>query len=66
MKKIEHMSVGFGSGKWFWLRIIRHVAVAGERHSNSSCSTHLQKRKECNKYDITTTECVCVSDWPPS
>jgi hypothetical protein len=39
MKKIQNVPVY--SGKWFWLSIIAHVAVAGETLSRA---LHLQKR----------------------
>ncbi len=51
----------FDSGKWFWLSIIAHVAVAGKRRSNT---VHLQK--ECNKYDVTAAQCFWSAhhnDW---
>jgi len=53
------------NGKWFWLRMIVRVAVAGRRCNSA---VHLQKRvgegatvlctfrKECNKYDLTATQ----------
>jgi hypothetical protein len=31
MKKKSNIRSWFGSGKWFWLSIIVHVAVAAER-----------------------------------
>jgi hypothetical protein len=37
----ENSTCRFGSGKWFWLSIIAHVAVAGKRLSSAM---HLQKR----------------------
>jgi len=34
MKKRSNICSWFGSGKWFWLSIVVHVAVAAERRSS--------------------------------
>jgi hypothetical protein len=52
MKNIIQRSPRFGSGKWFWLSIIAHSAMADK---STSTVPHLQ-RKECNKYDLTAAQ----------
>jgi hypothetical protein len=53
-KKIPTHAAGLGQEKWFWLSIIAQVVVACERRKQWCAPV----REECNKYDLTTTQCV--------
>jgi hypothetical protein len=52
-KKIPTHAAGLGQEKWFWLSIIAQVVVACERRKQWCAPV----REECNKYDLTTTQC---------